>query len=119
MVQIDEPKLLKFAERMQIELNHNQLKKGSIFMWKGIEHKVGELDYHKAKLMMALKQGDRAAVKEYIADCANILMAIGDEYGLYDGNVIDDGMVCELKDDLFRFTEVSKSNIVNTKYKEQ
>ncbi len=76
-------KIKNFAIQMEMELDNNRTK-GCIFEWDGTREKISELEYHKAKLLLAMKVRDEKAIKEYIADCANILLAIGNEYGLYD-----------------------------------
>ena len=79
----EQENIKRFADQMQIELDNN-LAKGSILKWKGgTREQLSELEYHKAKLLMAMKVQDFTAIKEYIADCANILMAIGNSYNLY------------------------------------
>lgn len=66
--------------KRQIELNSD---KGNLLEWNDIGHILYELDYHKAKLLIAIKQNNPYAIKEYIADCASILLALGNCYGIY------------------------------------
>lgn len=68
-----EDKVRKFAQNMQDELNSNS-KKGNWEEFTNINSILLELEYHKAKLLMALRDGDKDKVKEYIADCANELL---------------------------------------------
>jgi len=79
----------RFAEQMQIELIHNQ-DKGSVFDWKDFDNMIAELEYHKAKMLLAIRGNDKKAVKEYIADTANVLLAIGNLGGLYSEDSFDD-----------------------------
>jgi hypothetical protein len=76
-------KLVDFANSMQNELDANS-HKGNWEDWKNIEEMIAELEWHKAKLLFALKENDKEKCKEYIADCANILFFIGNVGGLYD-----------------------------------
>lgn len=72
----------RFKNQMLIELENNS-KKGNIFIWRGISDKLIDLEYHKAKLLLAIKEKNKFAMKEYIADCSNILLSIGNEFNLY------------------------------------
>lgn len=77
-------KIMRFAERMQKELNANA-HKGDWNTWRNIMEILNDLEYHKAKLMIALKKDDsHEEVKELIADCANILMFLGNAGNLYE-----------------------------------
>lgn len=93
-------KVSRFAKQMQIELDNNS-HKGSILEWVGIYDKIADFEYHKAKMLIAIRTGDKNSTKEYIADCANILLAIGNEIGLYDKPSKNTGIVSELKTELF------------------
>jgi len=75
-------KIINFAEAMQNELDANS-HKGDWQEWSDIEAMIAELEWHKAKLLFALKENDKDKCKEYIADCANILLFIGNVGGLY------------------------------------
>lgn len=81
-------KINNFAKEMQIELDNNA-HKGNIEDWTDIKEILIELEYHKGKLLIALKENNQDKVKEYIADCGNILMAIGNKFDFY----IDDSEV--------------------------
>lgn len=76
-------KIIRFAEQMQTELYANS-HKGNWEEWSNIEEMIAELEWHKAKLLFALKENDKEKCKEYIADCANILLFIGNAGGLYE-----------------------------------
>lgn len=73
----------KFAIQMQKELDANQ-HKGDWREWTDIPDMFMEFEYHKGKLLKAIKDNDKPRVKEFIADCANILMFIGNAGQLYD-----------------------------------
>ena len=92
----------KFALQMQIELDNNE-HKGTIFDWKGITDKIADLEYHKAKMLLAIRTGQKNSIKEYIADCANILLSIGNELNLYIDYPVHTGIVSELKKDIFNY----------------
>ena len=86
----------RFAEQMQIELDTNA-HKGNFMEWTGIDEKLQELEWHKAKLIIALKMGHKQAVKELLADCANIFLSIGIEGNLYKEETIDTGFATIVK----------------------
>jgi len=71
-----------FAEQMQKELDDNSHKE-DWRKWNDLNEMLWELEYHKGKLLIAIKDNDKKLVKEYIADCANILMFIGNAGELY------------------------------------
>lgn len=81
MIKID-PKVLKFAETMQNEINQNS-RKGNWEDWQNPEAMFSELEYHKQKLIKAFDDNNESQIKEYLADCANILMFIGNTKNLY------------------------------------
>jgi hypothetical protein len=118
-------KIRRFAKQMKIEIANNKHKTGSIENWIGIESKVADLEYHKAKMMIAMRTGNKAALKEYIADCANILFAIGNELGLYNEPSINDGMGAELLPDVIKRITVDEQTqkractFVSTKLREE
>lgn len=85
----------RFSEQMLIELEHNR-HKGSILKLDNLDKLVMELEYHKAKMFLAIRTKNRTALKEYIADQANILLAIGNRSGVYDNDTVDDGICHEL-----------------------
>lgn len=77
-------KVIKFAEQMQAELDANA-HKGDWNEWRNVEEILNEFEYHKAKLIIALRKKEpHAECKELIADCANILMFLGNAGNLYD-----------------------------------
>lgn len=73
-------KVIKFAEIMQRELKNNE-NKGNWEDFQDQNNILIELDYHLDKLKNStyIEQ-----IEEHIADCANILMFLGNSYGLYD-----------------------------------
>ncbi len=77
-------KIIKFAESMQIEIDNNS-HKGD---WETFVDKfsiMSEFYHHLNKLESTLrKDDDPELLKEYIADCSNILMMLGNSYKLYD-----------------------------------
>jgi len=77
------PLVLKFANQMQIELNNN-LHKGDWSEWRDVKEILYELDYHKAKLIIALKDNNKTLVRELLADCGNFLMFLGNAGYVYD-----------------------------------
>jgi hypothetical protein len=76
-------KVRRFAEEMEIQLKNNS-RKGTIFDFKDFEGIITELEYHKAKMMIAIRMGNLKASKEYIADSANFLLALGNLLELYE-----------------------------------
>jgi hypothetical protein len=77
------PKVLAFAEQMQTELNNNA-HKGDWDEFRDVKEIIHEFEYHKAKLILALgKKEPHQECKELIADCANILMFLGNSGNLY------------------------------------
>ena len=62
----------------------NNSRKGSIFEFKDFEGIITELEYHKAKMMVAIRMNNIKAAREFIADSANFLLAIGNLLELYD-----------------------------------
>lgn len=76
-------KIEKFAEQMQIELDENSYK-GNWENFKDPNEIDIELDYHLTKLRNSVKQKDKERIKEYIADCANLLLMLGNSYELYE-----------------------------------
>lgn len=103
-------KLQRFANQMQIELDNNN-HKGSILDWKGISDKIADLEYHKAKMLLAIRTGNKFAIKEYIADCGNILLSIGNELGLYEEESINTGMASEVVNTVFNIVQVKDQKI--------
>ncbi len=103
-------KIERFADQMQIELIKNE-NKGSVYEWKGLRDKLIDLEYHKAKMLLAIKEKNDYALKEYIADCANILLSIGDELKLYDYDSILDDHVSQMKKDIFEIIPIEQQVI--------
>lgn len=79
------PKVQRFAADMTRELKANE-HKGNWEEWGTVEEMICELEYHKAKLLIALREGDKSRVREHLADCGNILMFIGNAGGLYEAD---------------------------------
>ena len=101
-------KTIRFQERMLHELSNNS-KKGDILEWRGISEKIVDLEYHKAKVLLAIRESNCFALREYIADCANILLSIGDEFGLYDSDVEALRIEAVLPEKIIQVREVDKS----------
>lgn len=76
----------RFKDQMLIELENNS-RKGSVLDWKEFNDKIVDLEYHKSKLLFAIKEDNLFAIREYIADCANILLSIGYGFGLYSESI--------------------------------
>ncbi len=76
-------KIMKFAENMQHELNENEYK-GNWEEFTDTKDIIVELEYHKSKLLIALKENDLDKIKEYIADCSNILLCLANSRDLLD-----------------------------------
>ena len=99
----------RFAKQMQIELEHNN-HKGSVLEWNDYIEMIADLEYHKSKMMLAIRSKNKMASKEYIADCANILMAIGNLLRLYDEETIDNGLCSETEEYMFKQVEIEHCN---------
>lgn len=81
------PKVLAFAKQMQTELDNNQ-HKGDWNKWRNVQEILNEFEYHKSKLLIALRKKEpHEECKELIADCANILMFLGNTGELYSDNL--------------------------------
>lgn len=76
-------KLQEFTNQMKVQLENNS-HKGTIFDFKNFESIITELEYHKAKMFLAIRTKEWGAVKEYIADQANFLLALYNMFDLYD-----------------------------------
>jgi len=77
-------KVQKFAESMQQEIDTNS-HKGDWETFLEKKHIWSEFFYHLNKLeTVCANDEDPVLVKEYIADCGNILMMLGNAYKLYD-----------------------------------
>lgn len=101
-------KLENFAKQMQIELENNA-HKGDISSLTDIATIVLELEYHKAKLLLAVRQNNRKAVKEYIADTANFLYALGDIAQLYDEEPAKEPNHHVLRENAFNYVPIDVS----------
>ena len=87
-IQSQESKLTKFSVEMHKELLANS-NKGDWEEFLDVYEIMNELDYHIEKLYDKVSNVGRRVVtseelKEHIADCANILLFLGNAYGLYD-----------------------------------
>ena len=78
-----EIKIEKFSKQMQIELEENS-HKGNWEDFKNPNEINLELEYHLTKLRLSIEQQDKERIKEYIADCANLLLMLGNSYELYE-----------------------------------
>lgn len=58
--------------------------KGSVLDMDDFNQIITELEYHKAKLFLAIRVKNKGAIKEYLADTANYLLAIGNLFDVYD-----------------------------------
>lgn len=81
-------KFNNFTNSMLNELNNNSYK-GSIFEFTNFEKIITELEYHKSKMFLAIRLKNKQAIKEYIADTANYLLALGNSFSLYDNEFIN------------------------------
>ena len=68
---------------MQIELNANA-HKGDWEEFVNSPEIHRELSHHIFKLQKAEQNNNKDDIREHIADCANILMMLGNAYGLYE-----------------------------------
>lgn len=71
-----------FKQQM-IKENNDNTHKGDILDWKNVDEMLSELEWHKAKLLFAMKNNKPEEVKEHLADCGNFLLAIGNAWNLY------------------------------------
>jgi hypothetical protein len=77
-------KVYKFAESMNFELIQNQ-HKGNWETFLDKNDIMKELHHHLDKLeTVRLTNNDPVLIKEHIADCANILMFLGNAYKFYE-----------------------------------
>lgn len=81
-MKVTTPQVQIFAQQMEKELATNS-HKGDWRTWKDLPEMLWELEYHKAKLLKAINDNDKDMVREYIADCANILMFMGNAGHVY------------------------------------
>ncbi len=78
----DAHKIEAFKNDMLNELLANQ-HKGNWNEFKDINNILLELEWHKAKLLMALREGNPDEIREYIADTSNCLLFLGNALDLY------------------------------------
>lgn len=76
-------KVSRFAAQMRKELDANA-HKGDWQEFLNKEEIVKEIQYHQQKLSGAMATNDLERIKEYIADCSNLFMMLGNSYGFYD-----------------------------------
>ncbi len=76
---------LLFANNMLKEIKANS-HKGNWEDWNDVNEMLKELQYHFEKLKKAIESDTLHLIKEYLADCGNILMFIGNQYNLYHNN---------------------------------
>ena len=81
-------KLEYFKQAMLRELNANSYK-GDLDDIKDFNKIITELEYHKAKMMLAVRLKNKQALKEYIADAANMLFILGNMFDLYEWDFDD------------------------------
>lgn len=77
-------KIEAFKQAMIRELTDNAPNKGDIENFRDFNGIITELEYHKAKMMVAIRCKEKQAIKEYIADTANFLFQLGNLYQLYE-----------------------------------
>lgn len=99
-----------FKDDMLSELNKNS-HKGSILDFKDFNGIITELEYHKAKLFLAIRVKNKGAIREYLADTANFLLAIGNLFEVYQTDK-DDSESFEINRDveLFKVVKTSESS---------
>lgn len=73
------PEVEEFAKQMRRELWSNRAK-GDREGWlqMGLRECWGEIQWHSAKLAVAIKYGDADKIREYAADVANMAMMLDD-----------------------------------------
>lgn len=77
-----EKEIEQFAQLMQKELTANE-NKGDWHLFLNERDILHDLEYHKAKLMFALKFDNEDDIKEYAADCANCLLMLLNSKGIF------------------------------------
>lgn len=99
-----------FKDDMLSELTKNSYK-GSILDFKDFNGIITELEYHKAKLFLAIRVKNKGAIREYLADTANFLLAIGNLFEVYQTDK-DDSESFEINRDveLFKIVKTSASS---------
>jgi hypothetical protein len=78
--------LTRFSAIMRTELQKN-VHKGPILEWTNFHELITDLEYHKAKLLLAIRVRNKGAMREYMADTANILFALAHSLGVLDGDI--------------------------------
>lgn len=105
-------KIDRFALQMKTELIKNR-HKGTILEYDDFDSIIAEMEYHKSKMFMAIRSSHTSALKEYIADVANFLFALGNCYGLYEVDDEQLGICHELnKDNLIIIKSLEDKTIV-------
>lgn len=107
-------KVQRFSDQMLIELESNK-HKGSVLDFTNFQGIITEIEYHKAKMFMAIKLEDRRALKEYIADIANNLLALGNNFKLYEEDSFNDGFQTSLDTEKEFITYVKTESMVKDK----
>jgi hypothetical protein len=69
------PEVQKFAEHMQREIDANA-HKGDWHEFMDSDGILSEIEWHKAKLLFALKDANKDRITEHAADCANFFMML-------------------------------------------
>lgn len=99
-----------FKQDMLLELYKNS-HKGSILEFRDLNRIITELEYHKAKMLLAIRVNNKQAIREYLADTANFLLAIGSLFDVYiDENSKDECFEINKDVDLFKRIMVSESS---------
>lgn len=100
----------KFKNDMIIELQKNS-HKGSILDFKNFNEIITEMEYHKAKLFLAIRVKNKGAIREYLADTANFLLAIGNLFEVYDNdNNINECFEINKNVELFKKINISNQS---------
>jgi hypothetical protein len=98
-----------FKSDMLLEMRKNS-HKGSILDFKDFEGIITELEYHKAKLFMAIRVKNKGAIREYLADTANFLLAIGNLYDVYANEYpVDECFEINKDVEIFKIVKVANS----------
>ncbi len=98
-----------FKSDMLLEMRKNS-HKGSVLDFKDFEGIITELEYHKAKLFMAIRVKNKGAIREYIADTANFLLVLGNLFQVYENeNPVDECFEINKDVDIFKVVKVSDS----------
>lgn len=110
------PEVYNFALEMQNQLDNNAIhpEKENWREFTNVGDILWELEYHKAKLLLALKCNNQTAIREYIADCGNILMFLGNAFNMY--KKFETTPFCtELNSDIFNIKLNSHSKLKDFK----